>query len=38
VTGYTTFTVSGGYFPYGGRIDFEDVPGLVIAERALYCL
>jgi hypothetical protein len=38
VTGYTTFTVSGGYFPYGGRIDFRDVFGLVVADRELYCL
>ncbi len=38
VDGYTTFTVSGGYFPYGGRIDFRDEFGLVIAERELYCL
>jgi hypothetical protein len=22
----------------GGRIDFMDIPGMVIAERELYCL
>lgn len=38
VDGYTTFTVSGGYFPFGGRVDFYDVVGVVYAERELYCL
>jgi hypothetical protein len=38
VSGYTTFKVSGGHFPYGGRIDFEDVPLTVLAERELNCL
>jgi hypothetical protein len=37
VTGYTTFTVSGGHFPYRGRIDFIDVPATVLAERTLEC-
>jgi hypothetical protein len=38
ITGYTTFEVSGGYFPYGGRIDFQGIHLAVIADRELYCL
>jgi hypothetical protein len=39
VGGYTTFTVSGGHFPYRGRIDFSSTPFiLVLAERTLDCL
>ncbi|KYF54947.1 hypothetical protein BE08_15530 [Sorangium cellulosum] len=38
VGGYTTFTVTGGLFPYRGRIDFIEVPFVVRAERELECL
>ena len=39
VGGYTTFTVSGGKFPYRGRIDFTSTPfTIVLAERKLDCL
>ena len=38
VSGYTTFTVAGGYFPYKGRVDFTDVPLTVLPERSLECL
>lgn len=38
ITGYTTFEVSGGYFPYGGRIDFDGIHLAVIPDRELYCL
>lgn len=37
VGGYTTFTVDGGYFPYRGRVEFDDVGVLVLPERSLSC-
>ena len=37
VSGYTTFSVSGGHFPYRGRVDFTDVPLTVIPTRTLSC-
>jgi hypothetical protein len=39
VGGHTTFTVTGGSFPYRGRIDFTSTPfAIVLAERSLDCL
>jgi hypothetical protein len=39
VGGFTTFTVSGGSFPFGGRIEFTSTPfTIVLAERELDCL